>query len=146
MASSDKGYIGGEFDAFHQHWGTVAVRDGQHGIKNSIAPFFIHRHPYQTAVDLDQLEAEFIESGQVVIAGAKVIDRQFESVLVGQLQHFAGCAAGVVDQFALRDFQGQLAGMNTMAVQGLISPLQKEGGFEMGGTDIDRQITGRVGF
>ena len=32
---------------------------------------------------------------------------------------------------ALRDLQGQLAGMNTMAVQGLIRALQKKGTQEM---------------
>ena len=73
-------------------------------------------------------------------------DRIVYTVLVGQLQHLASGVAGAIDQLPFGDLQGQLAGGNAVAMQGLIGALEKEGGFEVRGADVDRQVALRVGL
>ena len=95
-------------------------------------------------VDLDPVERQHAQIGQVRVAGAEIVQRQPDAKVLQRAQH-GERAAGVVDQHALGDFQLQPA---DAAGRGGRAPatdrLHQVGLTELHGREIDGEAPGLV--
>jgi len=122
--------------AFGNDRQTHGAAERDDGLSDGGAAFFGENIADERAIDLDLVEGQFLQVSQRRVAGAKVVEREPQSMGL-EFLHLVADVLHVFNQNAFGEFEAQFGGVCPGAIESRQNLLDKFRLMELPGADVD---------